>query len=167
MAGKIRNYTFYNDNLSDYQLKEISKFLAKVEKFAKFALPKMGEEIKLYCEVANVVGQGIVLDLTIYGYNQLYDDQFEFLRVNDRNSMLQQAKGIFKAFLGPCTTIDASAYWRSKMEIAGRSKLIGPYVQAEYDEDAMGLGVDNIQESRKRRVSGRSIISKSGRRVYL
>ena len=152
MAGKIRNYTFYNSNLSAGQLREIKPFIAKVEKFAKFALPRMGEEIKLYCEVAAVVGESIVADLYIYGYNQMYEDQFEFERVNTKKSMADQVRGIVKAFIGGQPSVEASAYWRSRLHIAGKEKLIGPYVEVEYFGDAMDAFVDIDTELESRGV---------------
>lgn len=167
---KINNFREYI-NLPEYKQEEIQGFITKVEDFAKSMLPRMDEHIKAILDVSILVGRGASATICFYGYNEMYDDQFDFERVNTRESMERQVGGIVRSFIGEYDSIYASTFWTAKRRYGKGNSAIetGPYVEVEFYEDTiyklLGESVRNLTDRILEGKNVRSAIQSSVNRI--
>ena len=126
-SSKPVKYPF-ETNLSKERLKSCKKFLSKVDAFYKSILPKMDAKMKMGLDLSELVGEGIVANLYIWGYNDLVEDEYEFDRLYNKKDMCKQVGGIVKSSIGTYTDCFASDYWNSKIEINNKQIRVGPNV---------------------------------------
>lgn len=143
-------YNYRNSiNVDKSKYKEIQNFITRVERFVKNILPKMGNEVKAFLDVSELVGQGVTATLYIYGYRDMYADEYEFGRVNNEKDMRAQVGSIVKSTIGPYSLISASTYWNSKKKLGNKTLEIGPYVCVEFSGDAI---YESVIESKSARL---------------
>lgn len=143
----IRNYRT-SINIDKSQQDEIKRFINRVEKFAKGILPKMGDEVKLFMDISELVGRGVVATLYFYGFRDMYDDEYQFERLNTDRSMEGQIGSIVKSAIGNYDSIHASTYWTAKKQLGKKVQEIGPYVEIEYSGNHIYESIKNLSESK-------------------
>ena len=90
----------------------------------------------------------------------MYDDQFDFERVNTKESMEKQVGGIVRSSIGNYDFISASTYWTAKKRFGKGNRAIetGPYVDVEFDEDTIyNLLDESIQQLTNKILEGASV----------
>lgn len=147
----MRNYQT-SINVDKSKQKEIKGFTSKIDRFAKSILPKMGDDVKLYVDISEVVGMGVVVTLYIYGYNKMYDDEMEFDRLHNKKEMEKQVGSIVKTTIGEPSSINASTYWTAKKKLGNKSVEIGPYVEIEFYGDSIYENTQDISEGKVAKV---------------
>lgn len=135
--SKIRNYDLQLYNIKKERLNEFSKFIGKLESFARYFLPKMDDNMMMSVDVSEIVGSGIVFTVYIYGYDKFVEDEFEFDRLYNKNSMESHIGNLMKISVGPYESIFASTYWNSKIEVGKKKIKSGPYVEIRYSGDSV------------------------------
>ena len=143
-AKKISGYSMFT-NMDKSALSEYSGFIKDVESFAKGMIPHMSDpnsdssdSIEMVLELDNVVNSTVGTTITFYGWNKFSEDEIEFERVWNKDSMEKYIKGLLNGKMKNFHSIFASTYWTARRSFGNKRKKtveVGPYVEITYDND--------------------------------
>lgn len=133
-----KNYTFITNNKDKSIKDDYGKFFDKVESFAKI-MDRSNKGLKIVLDFGDVVGQGKVGYLYIYGFNTMYDSEDEFKRFSGQT--LKQMQSLVKSMIGKYESSDITTYWTAKMTLGSKVIQTGPYVEFVFKDDSMYDGI--------------------------
>lgn len=126
VSESAKNLEISKDITADDK-KKYKKLLKDIDKLANY---KSDEGIlSFYVDKVTTPEQ---VWLYIYGFNREFEDEMEFERVWNKNSMEKSVKTLLNAFNIKDFTLWTSTYWNAKLDIKGKTQVVGPYVQVSF-----------------------------------
>ena len=141
-AVKSKYFDMQLDNVDKSRLEDCSGFIKKLESFGKL-VPKMDKNFKMAVDVTEFVGRGLTFTIYIYGYREMYDDEYTFNGLHTAKDMEEHIRNIARSVLGPYQSLTADTYWDAKIEVGRKRMNVGPYVEIVYGGDYIYDGTES------------------------